>query len=159
MLYLLKERQHRECSKMQRVVWLIHSGWPTASRHTYTHTWALVTFIFMTSLYMGLLKTLLWLAWTMTDSWRSPKTSCPNTHMLSVCNVRGGNDESSPCQRRYSCRAEHNTVSSLLLTGSHIIAQCGKPRFDHTLRHPADCSTIWSYIRGGPYSPEELTEA
>ncbi len=56
-------------------------------------------------------------------------------------------------RRRYSCGAEHKAASSQLSPASHITALCGKPRFHHTLRHPANHSSIWSYGRGRSLQP------
>lgn len=92
-----------------------------------------------------------WLSEVMTGAETLPWTSCPGAHTHAFC-LRLNDEQGptqGPCQTTDSRGAEHRAASSQLSPASHITALCGKPRFHHTLHHPADHSSIWSYGEGG----------
>lgn len=119
-----------------------------------THTWTAVPALFTSSLHIRQLKTMLWLRETMTDSVRSwqaqthsLKTAVPaHTHMLSVWNVRIMNGVQPRARARGQTPGD--AARSQLSPVSHITALCGKPHFHHTLRHPADHSSIYDHMEG-----------
>lgn len=70
----------------------------------------------------------------------------------------GGGQAQSGCARGGTACGDW-AQSRRLPPEPHITRPCGKPRFHHTLRHPANHSTIvWSYGEGGAFILEKFTD-